>query len=65
MSKVKVLCFSISADGYGAGPNQSLENPLGVSGMGLHEWVFPTKSFQEMHGNGGANGTVGDRKSVV
>ena len=59
MSKVKVLCFSISADGYGAGPNQSLENPLGVSGMGLHEWVFPTKSFQEMHGNGGADGTVG------
>lgn len=49
MSKLKVLCFGVSADGYGAGPNQSLENPMGVGGMALHEWVFPTKAFQAMH----------------
>ena len=41
MSKLKVLCFSISIDGYGAGSDQSLENPMGVGGMALHEWVFP------------------------
>lgn len=58
MSKLKVLCFSISIDGFGAGTNQSLENPMGVGGMALHQWVFPTKSFQNMHGekNGGTTG---------
>ncbi len=50
MSKLKVLCFSVSADGFGAGPSQSLANPLGAGGMGLHEWVFPTQTFQAMHG---------------
>lgn len=53
MGKLKVRSFSISMDGFGAGPNQSLENPLGEGGMKIHEWVFPTKSFQEMHGKGG------------
>ena len=53
MSKLKVRSFSISMDGFGAGPNQSLENPLGEGGMKIHDWVFPTKSFQEMHGSGG------------
>lgn len=42
--------FSISLDGYGAGPNQSLENPLGEGGMALHEWVFPTRTFRRMEG---------------
>jgi dihydrofolate reductase len=46
MSKVRVACFAISLDGYSAGPRQSLENPLGVGGMGLHQWFFPTKTFQ-------------------
>lgn len=46
MSKVRVNCFAISVDGYGAGPRQSLENPLGEGGMGLHQWFFPTKTFQ-------------------
>jgi dihydrofolate reductase len=46
MSKVRVNCFAVSADGYGAGPRQSLENPLGEGGMGLHQWFFPTKTFQ-------------------
>jgi dihydrofolate reductase len=63
MSRLKVLCFSISVDGYGAGPDQSLENPMGKGGMALHEWVIPTRTFQQMHGemlNGGkTDGTTG------
>jgi dihydrofolate reductase len=49
MSKVKVS-VSISIDGFGAGPQQSLENPQGVGGLALAEWVFATQSFQRMHG---------------
>jgi dihydrofolate reductase len=47
MSKLRVQCFSLSLDGYGAGPDQSLDNPLGVGGMGLHQWVFPTRTIQK------------------
>ena len=57
MSKLRVACFGISLDGFGAGPDQSLDNPLGVGGLALHEWFFPTRTFQEMHGKGG--GTTG------
>jgi len=57
MSKVRVNCFSISLDGFGAGPNQDLENPLGLGGRTLHEWFFPTSPFQKMLGND--TGTVG------
>jgi len=46
--KLVVRCFSLSADGYGAGPNQDANNPLGVGGMALHEWVLPTRTFQKM-----------------
>lgn len=46
MSKVRVACFSVSLDGYGAGPAQSLEKPLGVGGEELHGWMFPTRTFQ-------------------
>lgn len=52
MSKLRVSCFSVSVDGYGAGPRQSLENPLGEGGMALHDWVFTTRSFKRMHGGG-------------
>jgi dihydrofolate reductase len=52
VSKLKVLAFSISIDGYGAGPDQSLQNPLGIGGLALHEWAFPTQTFQRMHGQG-------------
>jgi dihydrofolate reductase len=52
MSKLRVHCFGISLDGFGAGPNQDLDNPLGVGGVDLHQWFFPTRSFQKMHGNG-------------
>ena len=52
MSKVRVAAFAVSLDGFGAGPNQSLENPLGVRGTELHTWMFKTKVFQQMYGNG-------------
>jgi dihydrofolate reductase len=42
--------ISISLDGFVAGPNQSLENPIGVGGMRLHEWVFETLSWRQQHG---------------
>src|SRR5215208_2847718 len=45
--------ISISLDGYVAGPNQSLDDPLGVGGERLHEWAFATASWQEHHGRGG------------
>ncbi len=58
MSKLRVHCFGMSLDGFGAGPNQDLNNPLGVGGMGLHQWFFPTRAFKKMHGDGG-EGTTG------
>jgi dihydrofolate reductase len=51
VSKLRVQSFGISIDGYGAGPNQSLENPLGVQGAELMEWFFPTRVWQTMHGH--------------
>ena len=61
MSKLRVHAFSISLDGYGAGPGQNLENPLGVGGRALHEWFFPTRTFQRMIGrDGGATGIDDD-----
>jgi dihydrofolate reductase len=61
MSKLRVHSFSISLDGYGAGPHQDLANPLGVGGMALHEWVFGTRTFQQMlGGEGGATGIDDD-----
>jgi dihydrofolate reductase len=52
MSKARVSAFSVSLDGFGAGPRQDLENPLGVGGRELHNWVFGTEAFQKMHGQG-------------
>lgn len=57
MSKLRVESFSMSIDGFCAGPNQNLENPLGVGGLALHEWFFPTATFQQVHGN--ETGTTG------
>ena len=51
MPKLRVACFALSLDGFGAGPEQSLENPLGKGGEGLHQWFFPTVTFQNMFGN--------------
>ncbi len=47
MQKLRVESFSISIDGFGAGPNQNLENPLGIGGTDLHQWFYPTKTFQK------------------
>jgi dihydrofolate reductase len=60
MSNLYVRCFSISLDGYGAGPDQSIDNPLGVNGMKLHEWVFPTQSFKKMQGKDGGSTGIDD-----
>jgi dihydrofolate reductase len=57
MSRIRVAAFSISIDGYGAGVRQSLESPLGVGGLGLHQWAFATRTFRRMHG--GEGGTAG------
>jgi dihydrofolate reductase len=45
--KLVVRAFSVSADGFGAGPNQDIDNPMGVGGMALHGWVLPTRTFQK------------------
>jgi dihydrofolate reductase len=61
MPKLRVQSFSVSLDGYGAGPDQDLKNPLGVGGMALHEWAFATRTFQKMFGrDGGTTGTDDD-----
>jgi len=50
MPKVRVACFATSIDGFSAGPNQDLQNPLGVRGPELMEWFFHTRVWREMHG---------------
>ena len=65
MSRLRVTGFSISLDGYGAGPNQSVENPLGVGGEALHEWLFPTRTFQAMVGSPGGSTGVDDEFAVA
>lgn len=57
MSKLFVRSFGISIDGYGAGPNQDLQNPLGVNGPELMEWFFHTRFWRQMHGE--ADGETG------
>ena len=57
MPKVRVAAFSISIDGFGAGPRQRLEHPLGENGMELHQWAFETPTFRKMHG--GEGGSLG------
>jgi dihydrofolate reductase len=53
MPKLLVRSFAMSLDGYSAGPNQDLQNPLGVGGFALMEWFFPTLAFRTMHGQPG------------
>jgi len=60
VSKLRVLCFAISIEGYGAGPNQDLENPLGVGGPELMEWFFHTRSWRSMHAQDGGESGVDD-----
>ncbi len=62
MSKLRVHSFSVSIDGFGAGPQQSLEHPLGIGGLAMHEWVFPTRTFQRrvLGKDGGETGVDDD-----
>jgi len=62
MSKLRFR-ISMSLDGFVAGPNQSVENPLGVGGMGLHEWVFPLAIWRAMHGL--ADGEANESTAVI
>lgn len=57
MAQVRIHDFSISLDGYGAGPNQSTTDPLGVGGENLHDWFVQTRTFKQAHG--GEGGTAG------
>jgi dihydrofolate reductase len=58
MSKLRVNCFAISLDGYGAGPDQDEQNPLGKDGTNLHQWFYPTRTFQGLFGDP-SSGTTG------
>jgi dihydrofolate reductase len=60
MSKLRVNCFAVSLDGYGAGPDQDEKNPLGRGGTRLHEWFYPTRTFQAMLGHEGGTTDVDD-----
>jgi dihydrofolate reductase len=57
MSRLRVHCFAVSIDGYGAGPHQDRDNPLGVGGLALHDWMTGTRTFRNMIGEPG--GTTG------
>lgn len=60
MPKLVIRAFSVSLDGYGAGPDQSLDNPLGRGGMALHEWAFHTRTFKKMFGQEGGETGIDD-----
>jgi dihydrofolate reductase len=60
MPRLRVHSFAISLDGYGAGPRQDLENPLGVGGLALHDWVVATRTFQQMEGGDGGETGIDD-----
>ena len=61
MHKLRVHNFSISLDGYGAGPNQDVDNPLGVGGEGLHDWVFATRAWHKRQSTEGGEEGLDDR----
>jgi dihydrofolate reductase len=60
MPRLRVHNLAISLDGYGAGPSQDLDNPLGVGGLALHDWIIPTRTFQHMQGKDGGVSGVDD-----
>ena len=51
MPRLRVQCFAVSIDGFGAGPNQDLHNPLGVGGLDLMAWFLQTRLWRKMHGH--------------
>jgi dihydrofolate reductase len=60
MSKLRVQSYTVSVDGYGAGPRQTLQNPLGEGGRGLHEWMFATRTGRQLFGQEGGETGVDD-----
>jgi dihydrofolate reductase len=60
MTKLRVNSFTISLDGYGAGPQQTVENPLGVGGEQLHEWIVNTRTFKQLYGDDGGDTGIDD-----
>ena len=60
MTRLRVQSFSISIDGYGAGPRQSVDEPLGVGGEAMHEWVVGTRTFTALYGEGDGETGVDD-----
>jgi dihydrofolate reductase len=64
MSKLRVNAFTLSLDGFGAGPDQSLANPLGVGGEALHKWMTTTHTFHEMVGKDGGTTDLDDELTV-
>jgi len=64
MSRLIVRCFGVSLDGFGAGPAQSEEHPIGVDGQDIMQWFFPTRVFQSMHG-AGSGGETGVDNSIA
>ena len=60
MSKLRVASFTVSLDGYGAGAEQSMEEPLGVGGESLHGWLVDTRMFRALYGNDGGTTGVDD-----
>jgi len=58
MSKLRVQSFGLSLDGYGAGPHQSLEHPLGVRGPEMKEWVFHTRQWHDLYKQGEAEAGI-------
>ena len=61
-TKLRIASFTISLDGFGAGPDQSIEHPLGVGGASIHKWAFSTRTFQSrvLGSEGGAAGPDDD-----
>ena len=63
MPKVRVHNFTLSLDGYAAGPDQSLQDPIGVGGHRLHEWLFATRTFRQTFDTEGGENGPGSRPS--
>jgi dihydrofolate reductase len=61
LGQIRVGGFSLSLDGYGAGPEQSLQDPLGKGGRALHQWFFGTRTFKAMFGEGGGSDGIDER----
>src|ERR1700689_760140 len=64
MSKLCIRSFGVSLDGFSAGPDQDLQNPLGVGGTAIFDWFFATRTFRQMHRQEGGETGVDDDFAV-